>query len=86
MKNKDQLLLEQAYEQIASSFDGLIHDLSKGLPGPNVFTFLKNVKNSNNVNELINHLNELGKEDETNWVLKDKLIKTLFMFLSKNDF
>ena len=87
MKTKDQVLLEQAYNQINESteFQSVISDLERGIPGPNIFKNLQSVKDSGKVNDLIRHLNSLGELDERDWFLKDNLIKALFMGLTKEE-
>jgi hypothetical protein len=88
VKNKDQILLEQAYEQTHESssdgFEGLLSELNKGIPGPQIFSLLQKVKQENKIRELIDHLNDLGNQDGQKWYLKDNLIKALFMGLTKD--
>jgi len=83
MKNKDQKFLEKAYQKIqesSSEWEPILHELSKGIPGPSIFSLLQNIKKSGRVSALIDHLNS-----EEDWVRKDSLIKALFMGLTKED-
>jgi hypothetical protein len=89
MKSLDQILLEQAYEKTqevsSEGFDSLLSELNKGIPGPQIFSLLQKVKQENKIRELIDHLNDLGNQDEQKWYLKDNLIKALFMGLTKEE-
>jgi hypothetical protein len=120
MKNKDQVLLETAYNQILEDFpptsntdvrinnsfsdrqeelnDDDIEDdneneddifvaiaaefLSRANPSDKIFDLLSEVKEKGMVPELVDFLNKLGEEDESNWVAKDKLIEFLFQYYS----
>jgi len=89
MKLKDQILLEQAYlktqELSTKEFNNLLSELNKGIPGPQIFLLLQKIKQDGKVRELIDYLNDLGNQNEQKWYLKDNLIKSLFMGLTKEE-
>lgn len=89
MKSQDQILLEQAYEKTqensSKGFSGLLVELNKGIPGPQIFSILQKIKQENKIRELIDYLNDLGNQDGQKWYLKDNLIKSLFMGLTKEE-
>ena len=59
-------------------FSAIVQELSKSIPSENLINRLKMLPSSE-VRTLIDELNQLGDEDERNWMLKDNLIKALFV-------
>ena len=59
-------------------FSAIVQKLSKSIPSENLINRLKMLPASE-VQTLIDELNQLGDEDERNWMLKDNLIKALFV-------
>lgn len=67
---------EEPKEQL--QFAAIVQELSKSIPSENLINRLKMLPASE-VQTLIDELNQLGDEDERNWMLKDNLIKALFV-------
>ena len=65
-------------EEPKMQFSAIIDDLSKSIPSENLINRLKMLPKFE-VQTLIDELNQLGDEDERNWMLKDNLIKALFV-------
>jgi hypothetical protein len=65
-------------EEEQPQFSAIVQELSKSIPSENLINRLKMLPSSE-VRTLIDELNQLGDEDERNWMLKDNLIKALFV-------
>jgi len=81
MTKKDIELLQKLYEENdpqENKFQQIEIGLGRGWnPSINHLSNLQNMSKEG-IDELINHLNMIGEEDEQNWVLKDNLIRHLF--------
>jgi hypothetical protein len=90
MKYKDQLIMEELMNQVGIDSNNNENEelfiaiaaefISRANPSDKIFSLLNQVKEKGIVPELVEFLNQLGKEDENNWVAKDKLIKFLFQY------
>ena len=72
MKNKDQKFLEKAYQKIqesSSEWEPILHELSKGIPGPSIFSLLQNIKKSGN------YIGIMPAQNQKDWAKSSIFIK-----------